>query len=115
MKTQIQDDVQEETKTGSDNDPNTTFELGTRYSMLYILGTGATSCVTAADDNKFQEVRSSVAVKKMSGVLADPPLWEHVLREVILLRFFQHENVLNLVDIFSASQDVILCYLLMFC
>ena len=76
-----------------------TFEVDApRYEVLKKLGQGAYGCLADAIDKRTGE---RVAIKKVANAFVDEQACKLALREVRLLRHFQHENVLCLLDIMT--------------
>lgn len=72
------------------------FEVPDKYTVLKVLGMGAygiaCSCLDTTTDTK-------VAIKKCRDVFRDVEDGKRVLREIAMMRFFQHENLLSVIDI----------------
>jgi serine/threonine protein kinase len=69
---------------------NQIFEIPTNYSLIRPIGHGAYGVVISALDS---ESGQKVAIKKISGAFADPVDAKRILREIKLMKRFQHENV----------------------
>jgi mitogen-activated protein kinase 1/3 len=79
------------------------FDVPKHYNVVKLIGIGAYGVVCACVDNRD---RRRVAIKKCHSVFRDVGDCKRVLREVKLLRFFHHENLLGLRSLFvSASHD----------
>mmetsp|Transcript_22984 Transcript_22984/g.58378 ORF Transcript_22984/g.58378 Transcript_22984/m.58378 type:complete len:371 (+) Transcript_22984:133-1245(+) len=76
----------------------TTFDVDERYQVKKGVGQGAYGLICAAKDTVSGE---SVAVKKINNAFEDAVDCKRILRELKLLRHFNHENVLGLRDIMS--------------
>jgi mitogen-activated protein kinase 1/3 len=72
------------------------FEVPKKYKVLKVLGIGAygiaCSCLDTSRDVK-------VAIKKCRDVFRDVEDGKRVLREIAMMRFFNHENLLPIIDI----------------
>lgn len=72
------------------------FEVPNKYTVLKVLGMGAygiaCSCLDTTTDQK-------VAIKKCRDVFRDVEDGKRVLREIAMMRYFQHENLLSVIDI----------------
>jgi mitogen-activated protein kinase 1/3 len=71
----------------------TRFDIDARYSILDSVGQGAYGIVCAARDDKEDSV---VAIKKMEKIFEHATFTKRTLRELIILRKMQHENVIAL-------------------
>lgn len=76
----------------------TTFDVDERYQVKKGVGQGAYGLICAAKDT---ETGESVAVKKINNAFEDAIDCKRILRELKLLRHFNHENVLCLRDIMT--------------
>lgn len=72
------------------------FQVSKRYTVINPIGTGAYGNVVAAVD---EFTGNKVAIKKISKVFDNTMDAKRVLRELVLLRFLQHENVIHLTDV----------------
>eukprot|EP00742_Colponemidia_sp_Colp-10_P000105 GILJ01000117.1.p1 GENE.GILJ01000117.1~~GILJ01000117.1.p1 ORF type:complete len:386 (+),score=57.39 GILJ01000117.1:92-1159(+) len=72
------------------------FEVDTRYQPLKQIGHGAYGVVCSATDSV---TNTKVAIKKITNAFDDLVDAKRILREIKLLRFFKHDNIINLVDI----------------
>jgi mitogen-activated protein kinase 1/3 len=72
------------------------FVVDVRYSPLKPLGRGAYGVVCSAQDKK---TGKKVAIKKIGNAFDDLIDAKRILREVKLLRHFQHPNICGLVDL----------------
>ncbi|CCW71402.1 unnamed protein product [Phytomonas sp. Hart1] len=86
------------------------FEVPLKYTVLKILGMGAYGIACSCLDN---ETGQKVAIKKCRDIFRDIEDGKRVLREVAMMRFFNHENLLNVIDIlpplkgsFSEFKDI---------
>lgn len=83
----------------------TKFTVPTRYMPLKRrpIGSGAYGMVIAARDTVAGE---DVAIKKISNVFADLLNAKRTLREIMLLRRFEHESILTCMDVFDEGEDI---------
>jgi len=65
-----------------------------------MIGAGAYGVVYSAFDAKEQQ---EVAVKKIETAFGDVIDAKRILREIKILKFFEHENIVKLVDIQKPS------------
>ena len=72
------------------------FEVGKNLSFVKPLGTGAYGVVVSAKDSSTDE---KVAIKKVPSAFEDLIDAKRILREVKLLRHFDHENIINIRDL----------------
>jgi len=86
----------------SDNDTyifavsGTTFEVTKNYKLIKPIGQGAYGVVISALD---QTTRKKVAIKKVTRAFEDTIDAKRILRELCLLRHFDHENIVSVMDI----------------
>jgi serine/threonine protein kinase len=76
------------------------FEFGAerkRYEPLRSIGSGAFGIVAEATDT---ETDKRVAVKKIGHASATPTLARRTLREIRVLRYIRHPNIVPLKDVF---------------
>ena len=84
----------------------TTFVLPKRYTILKAIGHGSYGVVCSAQRFDASTGQSTaVAVKKISNVLSNLIETKRTLREVKLLRFFQHANIIALYDVFVSPSS----------
>jgi len=69
------------------------FEVECRYDIKEIVGHGAYGVVCSARDMKTGQL---VAAKKIENIFEHRSLAKRTLRELKLLRYFKHENIMNL-------------------
>jgi len=72
------------------------FEVESKYSLIRPIGHGAYGVVISAlnkDDN------AKVAIKKVSRAFEDPIDAKRILREIKLMKKFEHENVIRILDL----------------
>jgi len=74
----------------------TPFEVDSRYTFIRSIGHGAYGVVVSANDSKDKE---KVAIKKVSKAFEDLVDAKRILREIKLLRHFDHENVIHIKDL----------------
>jgi len=79
-----------------------TFTVDARYTIERRLGAGAFGMVCAAIDTQTGE---HVAVKRINNAFNDMVSCRKALREVRLMRHFEHENILGLRDIMLPGDD----------
>lgn len=72
------------------------FEIKSRYSLIRPIGHGAYGVVISALD---KETGDKVAIKKISRAFEDPVDAKRILREIKLMKKFNHENVIRIIDI----------------
>ena len=85
-----------------------TFVVDPRYKVLSAIGRGAQGLICAARDTMAQ-VTPEVAVKKMPNAVDEIISCKRMLREVRMMRHFQHENLLMLRDVmFPPSSNVLM-------
>lgn len=74
----------------------TKFDVDKRYTFVRAIGHGAYGVVISADDAKDKE---KVAIKKVTKAFEDLVDAKRILREIRLLRHFDHENVIHVKDL----------------
>jgi mitogen-activated protein kinase 1/3 len=74
----------------------TRFEVADKYTLIKAVGKGAYGVVCSCRD---KETGRKVAVKKVEDAIVDGTDAKRTLREIKLLRFLNHENIIALVDI----------------
>jgi serine/threonine protein kinase len=74
----------------------TRFDVDARYTLVKPLGHGAYGVVCSAIDNSTGE---KVAIKKISKAFEHLTDTKRTLREIKILRHFNHENVIRIKDI----------------
>ena len=95
-----------------------TFTVESRYNPLRLLGAGAYGTVCEAADGGEE---SHVAIKRIAGILNDTSSThtaaeaKRVLRELMLLRHLQHDNLLNLRHVMLAPPAHIDIYIVSEC
>uniref|UniRef100_A0A914VC86 mitogen-activated protein kinase n=1 Tax=Plectus sambesii TaxID=2011161 RepID=A0A914VC86_9BILA len=80
----------------------TVWVVPNQYQDLTPVGTGAYGVVCAAIDNDSGE---KVAIKKFSRPFQSPIHAKRTHRELKLLRSMEHENVIDLLDVFSPDEN----------
>jgi serine/threonine protein kinase len=78
-----------------------TFTVDKRYTMIRVVGSGAYGVVISAKDGSKQSQsssNSSVAIKMVPKAFSDEIDAKRILREIKLLNHFQHDNIVNLID-----------------
>lgn len=74
----------------------THFEVPKRYTVLKFLGLGAYGVACSCLD---EETNEKVCIKKCRDVLHDAEDGKRVLREIAMMQFFHHENLLGILTI----------------
>jgi serine/threonine protein kinase len=74
----------------------TRFEVADKYTLIKAVGKGAYGVVCSCRD---VETGRKVAVKKVEDAIVDATDAKRTLREIKLLRFLNHENIIALVDV----------------
>ncbi len=74
----------------------TTFTVDERYELIKQIGVGAYGVVCSCLDKK---TNSKVAIKKVPNAFDDLVDAKRILREIKLLRYFDHENIISLLDV----------------
>lgn len=72
------------------------FTVDERYTFTKRIGYGAYGVVCAAKDTQSS---TDVAIKKIPKAFQDLVDAKRVLREIKILKFFDHENIVNLMEI----------------
>lgn len=78
----------------------TTFEVDKRYKIIEPMSHGAHGIVCSAED---EVTLQAVAVKKIEGVFEHITITKRTLRELRILRYLQHENLVQIQSIFIPS------------
>ncbi|PAA83020.1 hypothetical protein BOX15_Mlig003844g3 [Macrostomum lignano] len=76
----------------------TVFEVPKRYTDLTYHGSGAFSSVAKAMDTVLQR---RVAIKKLSKPFYDPEYAKRTYREMYMLAYMDHPNIICLIDVYS--------------
>jgi mitogen-activated protein kinase 1/3 len=74
----------------------TTFTVEDRYEFIKQIGLGAYGVVCSCLDRK---TNTKVAIKKVPNAFDDLIDAKRILREIKLLRYFDHENIISLLDV----------------
>jgi len=74
----------------------TSFEVTKNYKLIKPIGQGAYGVVISALDTN---TRKKVAIKKVTRAFEDTIDAKRILRELCLLRHFDHENIVSVMDI----------------
>lgn len=72
------------------------FEVVAKYSLVRPIGHGAYGVVISALD---KETNKKVAIKKVTRAFEDAIDAKRILREILLMKKFVHENVIRIIDI----------------
>ncbi|KAG8343755.1 Protein kinase domain [Trypanosoma vivax] len=80
----------------------TKFEVPRKYTVLKILGMGAYGIACSCLNEETQE---KVSIKKCRDVFRDLDDGRRVLREIAMMRFFNHENLLHVMDILPPMEN----------
>lgn len=72
-----------------------TFTIDTRYSLIRTVGSGAYGVVISASDSLKNR---NVAIKMVARAFNDEIDAKRILREIKLLKHFNHENIVSIVD-----------------
>lgn len=78
-------------------------EVDQRYDVQKALGYGAYGFVCSAKDNQSGE---PVAIKKIPKVFEDLIDGKRILREIKLLPYLKHENIMGIIDIMRPREDM---------
>ncbi|KAH9496306.1 Mitogen-activated protein kinase 14 [Bulinus truncatus] len=81
---------------------STSWDVPSRYKRLVPIGSGAYGQVCAADD---EVIKKRVAVKKLARPFQSEIFAKRAFREIRMLRHFDHENLINLLDIFTPNKS----------
>lgn len=83
------------------------FQFGTAsntYEPLREIGSGAFGIVAEAkDSNRYESDGENVAIKKIGHASSTPTLARRTLREVRVLRYIRHPNIVVLKDVFRTT------------
>ena len=74
----------------------TTFIVDSKYEFIKKIGHGAYGVVVSANDT---ERNSKIAIKKIPNAFDDLIDAKRIVREIKLLKFFNHENIVSLLDV----------------
>jgi mitogen-activated protein kinase 1/3 len=75
----------------------TTFNIHPKYKLIKPIGTGSYGVVISAQN--VEDPSQKVAVKKVPRAFGDEVDAKRILREIRLLRHFDHENIIKILDI----------------
>lgn len=81
----------------------TAWEVPLKYQNLAPLGSGAYGQVCSADDNL---TKTKVALKKLARPFQNDIFAKRCYREIRMLSHFDHENIINLVDVFTPNSSL---------
>jgi mitogen-activated protein kinase 1/3 len=81
-----------------------TFTIDTRYSMIRTIGSGAYGTVISATDLK---TGGKVAIKMVARAFNDEIDAKRILREIKLMKHFQHENIVNVLDMMPPRAKIL--------
>jgi mitogen-activated protein kinase 1/3 len=79
----------------------TTFTVDERFELIKLIGIGAYGVVVSCIDNK---TKTKVAIKKVQNAFEDLIDAKRILREIKLLKFFEHENIITLLDVMKPEK-----------
>ncbi|ESN93518.1 hypothetical protein HELRODRAFT_157859 [Helobdella robusta] len=82
---------------------NSVWTVPDYYNDLQYLGSGAFGQVCTARSHK---LNCTVAIKKIKEPFLSPDHAKRVYREIKLLRYLNHENIISLVDLFSPNDSL---------
>ncbi|GMI38238.1 hypothetical protein TrCOL_g11056 [Triparma columacea] len=74
-----------------------TFTIDSHYTLIRSIGSGAYGVVISAQDTR-EEGQEKVAIKKIPKAFQDEIDAKRILREIKLLKAFDHENVVSICD-----------------
>ena len=72
------------------------WNLGDKYIIESQIGIGSYGCVVKAKNSKTNQI---VAIKRIPKLFDDLVDCKRILREIIFLRKFQHENLIKIIEI----------------
>jgi mitogen-activated protein kinase 1/3 len=82
-----------------------TFTVDKRYTMIRMIGSGAYGVVISAKDSRAagksggsNSSNGTVAIKMVPKAFSDEIDAKRILREIKLMNHFQHDNIVNLID-----------------
>lgn len=79
----------------------TTFVVDSHYEYIKLIGKGAYGIVCSAKDKKNNR---KVAIKKVHDAFEDLIDAKRIVREIKLLSFFDHENIISLLDVLKPHE-----------
>jgi serine/threonine protein kinase len=71
------------------------FLLPNRYTPLDLIGVGSYGAVIEAKDSRYGR---NVAIKKIQNIMDEVDL-KRILREIMILKYIKHENIIQLFDV----------------
>ena len=87
----------------------TQFQVTNRYTHLQPIGMGAFGLVCSAKDSGDEQHPRNVAIKKILKPFSNVILAKRTFRELKLLKYLRHDNIISLLDAFiSPSLDIYL-------
>ena len=81
---------------------NNEFYLPSRYKAVELIGSGSYGAVIDAKDLKFNN--QSVAIKKIQNIVDEVDL-KRVLREIKILKYIKHDNIVSLIDVIFVKNN----------
>lgn len=78
----------------------TYFDVENKYQFIRPIGHGAYGVVVSADNT---DTGGQVAIKKIGRAFEDPVDAKRILREIKLMKMFNHENVIRVLDLIPPS------------
>ena len=78
------------------------FEVPARYELVKPIGHGAYGVVISALD---KETTTKVAIKKVTRAFEDAIDAKRILREILLMKKFVHDNIIRIIDILPPPAD----------
>lgn len=85
---------------GGKTDGKSTFRIPKHLELVKKVGSGAYGCVASFKDTKSGE---KIAVKKITNAFDDLVDGKRILREVKLLRAFDHDNIIRILDMYPPT------------
>lgn len=83
----------------------TTFVVPLRYTLIKPIGHGSYGVVCSAERADANGQSTKVAIKKITSIFSNLVETKRTLREVKLLRFFEHANIIALYDVFVSPAN----------
>lgn len=77
-----------------------TWEVGTRYCLVEVLGRGSYGQVARAED---RVLKRNVAIKKMNRIFDEPTDAKRAYREMHILRNLRHPSIVQLMNVISPT------------
>lgn len=81
-----------------------TFNIDTRYKMIRTVGSGAYGTVISATDSKKDR---KVAIKMIPRAFNDEIDAKRILREIKLMKHFQHDNIVGILDMMPPQANFV--------